>query len=139
MLACSIAQLLIPTGELELFAGSERESAREVDGVVSTQRMRACAFGGFREKCVTDGVAVNSPPKALQVINCTAELDGGQASSLAHPGQGCGRLDMRDRGASDPVGVVVGALRGLGARLIDQQLDQGAGIEVETQRRPSET
>jgi hypothetical protein len=46
---------------------------------------------------------------------------------------------MGDRGGSDAVGVVVGALRLLGSRLVDQQLDQGTGIEIEVQRRPSET
>jgi hypothetical protein len=46
---------------------------------------------------------------------------------------------MRDRGGSDAVGVVIGTLRLLRALLVDQQLDQGAGIQVEAQRRPSET
>ena len=46
---------------------------------------------------------------------------------------------MRDGGGSDAVGVVVGTLRFFRPRLIDQQLDQSTGIEVEAQRRPSET
>jgi hypothetical protein len=46
---------------------------------------------------------------------------------------------MRDRGGSDAVGLVIGTLRLFRSRLIDQQLDQGAGIEIEVQRRPSET
>lgn len=35
--ASRLAQLVIPTGELELFAGSEGQRAGEVDGVVGTQ------------------------------------------------------------------------------------------------------
>lgn len=139
MLVRSIAQLLVPARELEFFAGGEGEGARKVNRVVSAQRMSACALRGFREKRVVDGVAIDSPPEALQVIDCTAELGRSQASSLAHPGQGRRRLDMRDRGASDAVGVVVGTQRLLRPWLIDQQLDQGAGIEVKAQRRPSET
>jgi hypothetical protein len=134
-----IAQLLIPAGKLELFASGEGEGARKVDGIVSAQGMSACALGGFREKRVADGVAIDPPPEALQILNCTAELGRGQSSSLAHPAQGCGGLDMRDRGGSDAVGLVIGTLRLLRSRLIDQQLDQGAGIEIEVQRRPSET
>jgi hypothetical protein len=84
-------------------------------------------------------VAVDPSPEALQVLSCMAELGRGEPPSLAHPGQGCGCLDMRDRGGSDAAGVVVGALRLLRSRLVDQQLDQGTGIEVEVQRRPSET
>lgn len=68
-----------------------------------------------------------------------AELGWGQAASFAHPGQGCSCLHMRDRGGSDAVGILVGALCLPRARLIDQQLDQGAGIQVKAQRRPSET
>jgi hypothetical protein len=135
----SIAQLLVPAGELEFFAGGEGEGARKVDGVVSAQRMSTCALGGFRKQRVADGVAVDPSPEALQVFDCTAELGRGQPSSLAHPGQGCGCLDMGDRGGSDAVGSVVGTLCLLRTRLIDQQLDEGAGIQVEVQRRPSET
>jgi len=134
-----IAQLLVPAGKLELFAGGEGEGTRKVDGIVSAQRMSACALGGFREKRVADGVAIDPSPEALQVLNCTAELSRGQSPSLAHPGQGCGCLDMRDRGGSDAVGFAIGILRLLRSRLIDQQLDQGAGIEIKAQRRPSET
>jgi hypothetical protein len=101
--------------------------------------MSAGVLSGFREKGIADGVAVDPSPEALQVIDCAAKLGWGESSALAHPGQGCGCLDMRDRGGSDAAGVVVGALCLLRSRLIDQQLDQGTGIEVEVQRRPSET
>jgi hypothetical protein len=101
--------------------------------------MSACALGGLREKRIVEGVGIDPSPKPLQLLNCMVELGRGQASSLAHPGQGCGRLDTRDRSGTHAVGVVVRALRLLRSRLIDQQLDQGAGIEIEVQRRPSET
>lgn len=138
LLRCA-AQLLVPAGELEFFAGGERQGARKMNGVVSTQRMGAGTLGGFREQGAVDGVTVDSAPEALQVIRCPAELGRSQAAALAHPGQGCSRLHMRDRGGSDAVGVAIGTLRLLRARLVDQQLDQGAGVQVETQRRPSET
>src|SRR3954447_19952662 len=101
--------------------------------------MSARGFGSFREQGVIDRVAVDPSPEALQVLDGATELRRGQASSLAHPAQRCGCLYMRDRGGSDAVRVVVGTLRLIRARLIDQQLDQGAGIKVEAQRRPSET
>jgi hypothetical protein len=135
----SIAQLLVPAGKLQFFAGGEGKGSCEVDGVIGAKRMSACALDGFREKRIVDGMAVDPSPEALQVLDCTAELSRGQSPSLAHPAQGCGRLDMRDRGGSDAVGLLKGILRLLRSRLIDQQLDQGAGIEIEVQRRPSET
>jgi uncharacterized protein YsxB (DUF464 family) len=46
---------------------------------------------------------------------------------------------MCNRDGSDVVCVAVGTLGMVGSGLVDQQLDQGAGIEVEAQRRPSET
>lgn len=139
MLSRGIAKLFVPAGKLELFTGGEGEGTREVDGVVGTQRMSACAVGGFREKRVVDGVTIDPPPEPLQIIDRVAELGRGQATALAHPAQGRGCLHMRDCGSSDAVGVVVGTPRLLGARLVDQKLDQGAGIQVEAQRRPSET
>lgn len=101
--------------------------------------MGASALGCLREEHVTDSVDEDPPQEALQVIESSAKLGGGQASSFAHPGKGCGCLDVGDRGGPDAIGVAVGASCLLGSRLIDQQLDQGAGIEVEAQRRPSAT
>lgn len=46
---------------------------------------------------------------------------------------------MSDRDGSDAARAAIGALSLVGPRLVDQQLDQSAGIEVEAQRRPSET
>lgn len=46
---------------------------------------------------------------------------------------------MCNRDSSDVICVAVGALGLVSSGLVDQQLDQGAGIEVEAQRRPSET
>jgi hypothetical protein len=45
---------------------------------------------------------------------------------------------MSNRGGADAVRLAIGAPGFFGSRLIHQQLGQGAGIEVETQRRPSE-
>ena len=101
--------------------------------------MSASAFGRLREKYVADRVDEDSPPEGLQVIESSAKLGGGQASPLAHPSKGGGGLDVGDRGGSDAIGAAIGASRLLGSRLVDQQLDQGAGIEVEAQRRPSAT
>jgi hypothetical protein len=46
---------------------------------------------------------------------------------------------MCNRDGSDIICIAVGALGLVGSGLVDQQLDQGAGIEVEAQRRLSET
>lgn len=46
---------------------------------------------------------------------------------------------MCNRDGSDVICVAVGALGLVSSGLVDQQLDQGAGIEVEAQRRPSAT
>lgn len=101
--------------------------------------MGASARGRLREKRVADGVDEDPPPEVLQVIESSAKLGGGQASSFAHSGKGCGGLDMGDRGGPHAIGVAIGASRLPSSRLVDQQLDQGAGIEVEAQRRPSAT
>src|SRR6476620_234913 len=88
---------------------------------------------------MVDGVAKDAAPNALEIIERVVELGGGEAFALAHAGQGRGRLDMGDRGGADAVRLAVGAPGLLGSRLVDQELDQGAGIEVEAQRLPSET
>lgn len=139
MLMRGLAQLLVPTGDFELFAGSEREGAREVDRSVGARGMGASALGRLREKHVADGVDEDPPPEVLQVIESLAKLGGAQASPFAHSGKGCGCLDVGDRSGPDAIGVAVDASCLLGSRLIDQQLDQGAGIEIEAQRRPSVT
>lgn len=110
-----------------------------MDGIVGAQGMGASAFSRLREKYVADGVNEDPPPEGLQVIESSAKLGGGQAAPFAHPGKGGGGLDVCDCSGSDAVGIAIGASRLLGSRLVDQQLDQSAGIEVEAQRRPSAT
>ena len=46
---------------------------------------------------------------------------------------------MCNRDGPDVICVAVSALSLVSSGLVDQQLDQGAGIEVEAQRRPSAT
>ena len=46
---------------------------------------------------------------------------------------------MGDRRGANAIRLGVGAPCFLGSGLVDQKLDQRAGIEVEAQRRPSET
>jgi hypothetical protein len=82
---------------------------------------------------------METPPELLQVAEPAAELRRRQPSALTHPSQGRRRLDVCDRDRAYAVCLAIGELRLLGAGLIDQQLDQGAGIEVEAQRRPSAT
>ncbi len=93
MLVCRGAQLLVPAGELEFLTSSERKGAREMDGIVGTQGMSACARGRLSEKHIVNGVDIDPPPEVLQVIEPSAKLGGSQSSSLAHPGKGCGCLD----------------------------------------------
>lgn len=97
------------------------------------------ALGCLGEKRVINGVAEDAAPDVFEVLERLLELSRGQAAALAHPGQGRGCLDMSDRGGADAVRLAVSAPGLLGSRLIDQELDQRAGIEVEAQRRPSET
>lgn len=101
--------------------------------------MSTGTFGCLGKECIVDCVAEDPAPDVLEIIECTVELCWGQTLALAHPDQSCGRLDMCDRGGADAVRFAVGASRLLGPRLIDQELDQRGGIEVEAQRRPSET
>src|ERR1044072_7864969 len=101
--------------------------------------MRAGPFGRLREKYFADRMDEDPPPEGLQVIESSAKLGGGQASSFAHPDEGGGGLGVGDPRGSAPIGAAIGASRLLGSRLVDQQLDQGAGIAVEGQRRPSAT
>jgi hypothetical protein len=97
------------------------------------------ALGSLAEEFFADGVDIDSSPEALQVVESAAQLCRRQTPSFAHSAQGGHRLNVSDCGRSDAVGIAVGPLRLLGALLVDQQLYEGAGIEVETQRRPSET
>jgi hypothetical protein len=132
-------QLLVPAGQVELFAVRERQGTCEVHGVVCAQRVSAGALGRFGEERVGDAVGEDAAPDLIEVLECPFELGRGQAAALAHAGKGRGRLHVRDRHRADAVGLGVGPAGILGARLVDQQLDQRAGIEVEVQRRPSET
>lgn len=110
-----------------------------MDGVVCAERVGTRALGCLCQQCLIDSMDIEAAPETLQILERTPELCRGQALSLAHPHQGGRRLDVGNRRAAYAAGVVVGPL-GLGrAGLIDQQLDQGAGIEVKTQRRPSAT
>ena len=80
-----VAQLPVPASDLELFAGGEHQGARQVDGVIGTQRMGASAFGRLRQQRLVNGMDVEPAPELLQVIERSSELRWGQACSLAHP------------------------------------------------------
>lgn len=101
--------------------------------------MSSGAFGRFGKKRLVDCVAEDPAPDVFEITECPAQLCRGQTPGLAHSGQGRGRLDMGDRGGADTVCLGVCASRLLGPWLIDQELDQRAGIQVEAQRRPSDT
>jgi hypothetical protein len=81
----------------------------------------------------------DSTPDVLQIPKGSFELGRGEAPASAHPGQGGSGLDMSDRRGADAIRLRVGAPSLLGSRLVDQELYQRTGIEIETQRRPSET
>lgn len=123
MLVRGIAELLVPAGEPEYFAGGERESTSEVNGIVGTKRVSASSLGSLGEKCVIDSVDIGPAPDILQVIESPAELGGSQAPPFTHPRESCGRLYVGYCGASDAVRAAVGALGLFGPRLVDQQLD----------------
>jgi hypothetical protein len=110
-----------------------------MDGVACAERVGASAHGCLCQQRLIDGTDIEAAPKTFQVFERTPELCRGQALSLTHPNQGGRRLSVRNRRAAYAAGVVVGPLGLGGAGLIDQQLDQGAGIEIKTQRRPSAT
>lgn len=139
LLSGGVPQLFVPAGEVEFLSSSERERPGQMHSVVGSERMGAGALGSTRQKCVGGGVAENPTPDVLQIIKGSVELGRGEAPAFAHPGQGRGRLDVGDRRGADAIRVGIGAPSFLGSGLVDQELDQRAGIEVETQRRPSET
>lgn len=101
--------------------------------------MEAGAFGCLGEKRVIDGVAEDAMPDALEIIERAIELGRSQALPLTHSGQSRGRLDMCDSSGPDTVRLAVGAPGLVGSWLLDQELDQRAGVEVQAQRRPSDT
>jgi hypothetical protein len=84
-------------------------------------------------------VTEDPTPDVLQILKGLIELGQRKAPAFSHPGQGRGGLDMSDRRGADAIRLGVGAPSLLGSGLVDQELDQRAGIEVEAQRRPSET
>lgn len=110
-----------------------------MDSVVGAERMDAGALGGIRQKGIGDGVAIDPSPDALQILKGSVELGRREAPAFAHPNQGRGGLDMSDCRGADAIRLGVGAAGLLRSGLVDQELDQRAGIEVEAQRRPSET
>jgi hypothetical protein len=107
--------------------------------VISAKRVITGTLDCLGEKRFADAVDVNSTPEALQFVDAPTKLGGGQTAALSHAGQSGCRLDVRDRRGPYPISTGVGLLGLLGPWLVDQQLYQGAGIEVEAQRRPSET
>ena len=132
-------ELFVPAGEGELLSSCEREQPGQVHSVVGAERMGASALGGVPQKCVGDGVTEDSTPDVLQILKGSIELGRRNALALSHPGQGCGGLDMSDGRGADAIRLGVGGPGLFGSGLVDQELDQRAGIEVEAQRRPSET
>lgn len=97
------------------------------------------ALGRMRQKCIGDGVAKDPTPDVVQILKSLVELGGGEPPTFAHANQGGRSLDMGDRRGADAVRLGVGAPSLFRSGLIDQELDQRAGIEVEAQRRSSET
>jgi hypothetical protein len=124
---------------MKFFASGKGQGTGEVHRVVGAQGMGASALGSLGQQRFIHGMGIEAMPNVLQIIESATKLCRRQAPPLSHPDQCCRCLDVGDRGASHAVRIAVGPLRLLGAGLVDQQLDQGAGIEVETQRRPSET
>ena len=110
-----------------------------MDGVVGAERMSDRALPGLRKEHVVDCMTEDPAPDVLQILECSLELGWGEAAALAHSSQGRRRLNMSDRRGANAVCPGVGAAGLLGSGLVDQELDQRAGIEVEAQRRPSET
>lgn len=139
VLPSSASQFLVPAGEGEFLASREGEGSGQVDGVVGAECMSTSTLGCLEEKGVVDCVTEEAAPDVLQILEGLAELSWGQALAFAHPSQGRGRLDMSDRGGADTVRLSIGTAGLVGSGLVDQELDQRAGIEVEAQRRPSAT
>lgn len=117
----------------------ESERAAEVHGVVGAKAMRASGLGRGAEERLVDGVAVQTTPDDLQILEGLVQLSRRQAAPLAHPDQRGRCLHARDRRGADAVGLGVCGASLVGSGLVDQQLDQRARVEVEAQRRPSET
>jgi hypothetical protein len=118
---------------------ANESSPARVHGVVGAERMGASALGSVRQECVGDGVTEDSTPDVLQILKGSIELGRRKAPAFAHPSQGRGGLDMSNGRGADAIRLGICAPGLLGSRLVDQELDQRAGIEVEAQRRPSET
>ena len=139
MPSCGFPQLFVPASEVEVLAGREQERPGQVYSVVSAERVGASALGSVRQKCVGDGMTEDPTPDVLQIFKGSIELRRSEAPPFSHPGQGRGGLDMSDRRGADAIRLGVSVPSLFGSRLVDQELDQCAGIEVEAQRRPSET
>ena len=110
-----------------------------MDCVVCAESVGAGALGGIRQKCMGDGVVEDPTPDVLEIVKSPVELGRGEPSTFAHANQGGRGLDMSDRRGADAIRLGVGAPSLFRSGLIDQELDQRAGIEVKAQRRPSET
>jgi hypothetical protein len=85
------------------------------------------------------GERLDLGPKLLQVSEPNLKLRSGNTSSFANPCQ-CGhRLNPGESAGCHCVSAAVSIAGDVAFRLVDKELDQGTGIEIEAQRRPSET
>jgi hypothetical protein len=67
-----LSQLPVPAGELDLFAGSEGQSAGKVDSVVCAQSMNARALRCPTEQGAIDFVNVDSTPEVPEILEPSA-------------------------------------------------------------------
>lgn len=139
MLVRGLAQLAVPAGEVNTVRPGGNQRSCKMKAVVGTQPMvdrdQLCAakgFSGHRED-------VDLGPSFLQVPEANPELCSGYATAFADSRQrGC-RLDAGKNAGRNGAGMPKGVACDIAIGLIDEELDQGAGIEIEAQRRPSET
>jgi hypothetical protein len=110
-----------------------------VEAVVGAQRVLGGGASGSLDQWVGHNVDLQFTPEVVQVIERRSVCLARQPATLSHPGKGRCRLEAGDGTRRGRRKVVVGLVGEVAVRLVDEQLDQRARIEVEAQRRPSET
>ena len=132
-----VAELAVP-GHEDRLSGAEREGAREMERVVATQRVLVCELAGVPGERFVDAEGRQFRVQCVELGHRSGVGASSQPLRPARRGQRGTRL-----GVGEDTGGGRIALPQLGCDirpvLDDDQLDQRRGVQVQPQRRCSDT
>ena len=134
-----LPQVAVPADEGDAFDCGKSQRCGEMEAVVGTQAVVDCRLRSALDHLGGDRVYVDPPPEPLQVVHGRAELRSRNSTAAPPPRQSGYRLDIAEHACRSEQRGSVGLARQIAAGLVDEQLDERARIDIEAQRRPSET